>query len=269
MKLFEISKKILSKKLQKNNFKIPLNIYQTWESNKVPKGMYDAINTWIKLNPEYTYNLYDSQDRLKYIINFNCDNFSFNNKELLYCYNNMVQKAAKADIWRYLILYDKGGIYTDIDTECLIPLKEYIKENDEFLNGLNNRGQIYQTFIFTKQKHPFLKELIELVVYNIINKSFINEWEDLKSLTGPTTINYAIKKYLDLLTPLEKDRKADINNQFKFEYNIDIIKKHKVKFIPKFTEKYINFQYKNYKEETLKLNLPHWQGNNKNQIFLN
>ena len=96
----------------------------------------------------------------------------------------MVQKAAKADIWRYLILYDKGGIYTDIDTECLIPLKEYIKENDEFLNGLNNRGQIYQTFIFTKQKHPFLKELIELVVYNIINKSFINEWEDLKSLTG-------------------------------------------------------------------------------------
>ena len=88
-------------------------------------------------------------------------------------------------------------------------------------------------------------------------------------ITNRTTINYAIKKYLDLLTPLEKDRKADINNQFKFEYNIDIIKKHKVKFIPKFTEKYINFQYKNYKEETLKLNLPHWQGNNKNQIFLN
>ena len=44
---------------------------------------------------------------------------------------------------------------------------------------------------------------------------------------------------------------------------------YKVKFIPFFTEKYINFQYKNYKDEVSKLNLPHWQGNNKSQIFLN
>jgi len=269
MELFEISKKILPQKLKKHNFKIPLNIYQTWENNKVPKGMYNAINTWINLNPEYTYNLYDSQDRLNYIINFNCKDFSFNNETLLNCYNNMTQNAAKADIWRYLILYDKGGIYTDIDTECLIPLKKYINKDDEFLNGLNNRGQIYQTFIFTKPKHSYLKELIELVIYNIDNKSFINEWPGLKSLTGPTTINYAIKKHLNLLTSLEKNRKADINNQFKFDYNMSNLKGYKVKFISQFTEKYINFQYKNYKEEILKLNLPHWQGNNKNQIFLN
>ena len=269
MELFTIPKKINPTKQTEYSFKIPLNIYQTWENNKVPKGMYEAIHTWINLNPEYTYSLYDSQDRLNYVINFNCSDFSFNNEELLYCYNNMAQNAAKADIWRYLILYNQGGVYTDIDTECIIPLKDYIKEEDEFLNGLNNRGQVYQTFIFTKPKHYFLKELIELVVYNIKNKSFVNEWHDLKSLTGPTTINYAIKKHLNLLTSLEKNKKADINNQFKFNYDMSDLQGYKVKFIPFFTEKYINFQYKNYKDEVSKLNLPHWQGNNKSQIFLN
>ena len=269
MELFNIPKKIHPRKSLEASFKMPLNIYQTWENNKVPKGMYKAIYTWINLNPEYTYNLYDSQDRLNYVINFNCNDFSFDNKELLYCYKNMAKNAAKADIWRYLILYDQGGVYTDIDTECLIPLKNYIKKEDEFLNGLNNRGQIYQTFIFTKPKHDFIKELIELVIYNIKNKSFINDWHGLKTLTGPTTINYAIKKHLNLLTPEEKNRKADIGNQFKFDYNLSDLKGYKVKFIPNFTDDYINFQYKDYKNEILKLNLPHWEGDNENQIFLN
>ena len=47
------------------------------------------------------------------------------------------------------------------------------------------------------------------------------------------------------------------------------LKGYKVKFIPNFTNDYINFQYKDYKNEILKLNLPHWQGDNETQIFLN
>ena len=266
---FYIKQKYIEQKLTDlNSYSIPPNIFQTWETNKVPEGMNKAINTWIVNNPEFNYHLFDSEDRIEFINNFNCSDFTFNSNDLKYAYNNINSNAGKADVWRYLILYMKGGVYSDIDTECLIPLKEYIEKNNSFVNGLNNRNQLFQTFIFSTPKHPFLKELIELVIYNILNKRFINEWHTLKSLTGPTTINYAIKKYLNVLTDKEKSFLADIDNQYQFACGTYYLNELEVKFIPNFTEKYIKFQYEGYKEEIKKLNLSHWQDTTKS-IFLN
>ena len=268
MKLYLVNKFIPQTSTKFNSYLIPPNIFQTWESNSVPEGMYNAINSWVKKNPEFNYYLYDSSDRIKFVEDFNCDEFSFSNNDLLKAFNDLNHNAAKADIWRYLILYVKGGIYTDIDTKCIIPLKKYIGKNNSFVNGLNNRNQLFQTFILSAPKHPFIKELIELTITNILNKRFINEWPTLKSLTGPTTLNYAIKQYLGLLTDKEKSFRADIDNQYHFKYGTYQLGGLEVNFIPNFIDKYIKFQYKGYKEEVNKLDLPHWQDANKG-IFIN
>ena len=58
-------------------------------------------------NPEFKYYLYDD-DMCKEFIKDNFDD------EILYTFNKLKPGAYKADLWRYCILYIKGGIYLDI-----------------------------------------------------------------------------------------------------------------------------------------------------------
>lgn len=32
----------------------------------------------------------------------------------------------KADVWRYLVIYREGGVYTDVDTYCRVPIHEWL-----------------------------------------------------------------------------------------------------------------------------------------------
>ena len=37
----------------------------------------------------------------------------------------------RSDILRLVILYLHGGVYADVDTECVTPLREWIRPDDE------------------------------------------------------------------------------------------------------------------------------------------
>ena len=38
----------------------------------------------------------------------------------------------KADIWRYCVIYKNGGLYTDLDTTCVIPIERWLPPDAEF-----------------------------------------------------------------------------------------------------------------------------------------
>ena len=174
----------------KKDFKyIPKKIFQTWETNKVSLGMYDAVHTWIDKNPDWEYHFFDKDDRR----NFIKDNFP---KKVLAAYDALIPGAYKADLWRYCVLYINGGVYCDIKQELLIDLNKVIFSDIEFLsikdrNRTNNEfaGYIYQAFICTKPKHPFLKQVIDMIVENA-NKGYYG-YDDL-SPTGPGLLGRAI-----------------------------------------------------------------------------
>lgn len=46
----------------------------------------------------------------------------------------MPKSILKADFFRYLILFARGGVYTDIDTVSLKPIDEWISNNEKYLN---------------------------------------------------------------------------------------------------------------------------------------
>ena len=52
--------------------------------------------------------------------------FSFSKSDFMKAYNKIKPGAGKADLFRYLIMYDNGGTYFDIDTSCKVPLRDYI-----------------------------------------------------------------------------------------------------------------------------------------------
>ena len=94
-----------------DNSKIPLDIYQTWYTKNLPPKMKQCVDRLKINNPEFTHHLYDDAMCREFIRK----NY---NKEILNAFDKLKPGAYKADLWRYCILYKKGGIYLDIKYEC-------------------------------------------------------------------------------------------------------------------------------------------------------
>ena len=84
-KNYIIPKKLIRSK--NNNRKIPRIIHQTFKTNLVPESMYNAIYSFINLNPNYDYYFYDDNDIEKILNKFDCSQFSFTETELIKAYN--------------------------------------------------------------------------------------------------------------------------------------------------------------------------------------
>ncbi len=92
---------------------IPKIIHQTWRDHNlpVPKAWPES---WQRHNPDWEYRLWTDDDLLAFVQQ------CYPELEALYLsYPKPVQRA---DMARYLILHHHGGVYADIDTECMAPL---------------------------------------------------------------------------------------------------------------------------------------------------
>ena len=89
-------------------------IHQTWKSYLLPKNMDFCVNSWKIKNLDYKYYLWSDED----IFNFVTEYYP----QYLNLLNNAKLGIQKADIFRILALYHYGGIYVDIDFECLLPI---------------------------------------------------------------------------------------------------------------------------------------------------
>jgi mannosyltransferase OCH1-like enzyme len=167
---------------------IPKKIFQTWETNQVSSGMYDAVYTWIDKNPDWEYHFFDKDDRR----NFIKENFP---KKVLDAYDTLIPGAFKADLWRYCVLYVHGGVYVDIKAELLVNLNEIIPFDVEFLSIKDPDGDrehpicIYQAFLCSKPKHKFFKKAIDMICENVEVGYY---GYDIFSPTGPSALGEAI-----------------------------------------------------------------------------
>jgi hypothetical protein len=108
--LYYVKKEKLFEKFETKTV-IPLHIYQTWTTKNLPPKMRKCVNKIKNDNPEFTHHLYDDNDCRKFIEkNFNAD--------VLNAYDKLNPGAYKADLWRYCVMYKKGGIYIDIKFQC-------------------------------------------------------------------------------------------------------------------------------------------------------
>merc|ERR1719183_2089415 len=67
-----------------------------------------------ELNPTYRVRSYDDASARQFI--------SAYFPHYLDLYDNFSKPVMRADMWRYLILYQYGGVYFDLDVECLTPI---------------------------------------------------------------------------------------------------------------------------------------------------
>ena len=154
---------------------IPKIIYQTWKTKSLPLNVQKIRDKISVINPDYKLILFDDDD----MENFIKKNFDIRIYNL---YKNLNVGAAKADFWRYCILYINGGVYLDIDSDILRPLDELIEENDKcIITREGNLGFFNNWIMIFEKNHPILLETIVQCCYNIENKTT----NDICHLTGP------------------------------------------------------------------------------------
>ena len=144
---------------------IPLNIFQTWHTKNLPPLMANAVNKIRLLNPRFNHQLFDDNDCRVFIEN----NFPIN---VLNAYDSLIPGAYKADLWRYCILYKRGGIYLDIK---YIPHNGFrfisLTEKEHLvldIDGVN----IYNALMVTKPNNETLLKAIYKIVSNVKNKYY-------------------------------------------------------------------------------------------------
>lgn len=193
---------------------VPKIIHQTYHSKTFPPEILENINHLKALNPDWEYRVYDDDDITNYITRYY--------PELLNIYNkiNPIYGAARADFFRYILIYNEGGVYLDIKSSLTKPLKDILNIEDRYLlcHWQNEPGEIHQNIGFhhcisspfgefqqwhvaAAKGHPFLKAVIENVCNNINNYNpFIHDsggWA-VVNLTGPIAYSLAIAPLVDL-----------------------------------------------------------------------
>lgn len=193
-------------------YAIPKIIHQTSGAKGLPPMVQQRIAELRALNPGWAYRYYDDQAVARYIQQH------FPQHYAAYLSINPKYGAARADLFRYLLMYREGGVYLDIKSCFTRPLDEVLQPDDIFLlshwtNGpgtqhelwgtydeiANPRGEFRQCFIICVPQHPFLAAVIERVILNIENYDLDRDGVGSRVLhiTGPIAYTLAITPLLD------------------------------------------------------------------------
>jgi len=194
---------------------VPLKIFLTWETKKLPINMYNNILLLQKMNPEFDIYLYDDQDR----INFIKDNF---NQDVLDAYNSLRPGSYKSDLWRYCIIYKYGGVYFDMKYQIHLPLIDLINKSEFNLTTSTSgmcrdrydKYHLQTTFFISSSNNQIFINSINEIINNCKNKNYgYNEID----ITGPCLFTRNIKK----LYGKEFDKNVTLN--WKRKNEIDYI----------------------------------------------
>ena len=181
---------------------IPKNIYQlVADKNNMNPSFVKNIKYIKKLNPTWNHILYDDADMIEYIKKYYPDFLNIYNKI------NPKYGAAKADFFRYILMYREGGVYLDIKSAMKVPLDQILKPDDEYLlvhwecpcqsTYLDNeQGEYQQWHIICRPRHPYLKQVITDVIHNIENYDIKRDGtgkQSVLNITGPISYTKSIE----------------------------------------------------------------------------
>lgn len=169
---------------------IPKIIWQTYETDydSLPEYIKDYCDSWKYFHPNYEYNFFSSLDRDNFVLN------EFGEKWYS-LFNNLPVKVMKADIWRLMVLYENGGIYSDIDNLCKSNMDIFAKDyNLVFftapIDHMENEDDFHinTSILMSSPKNIIIKNLLD-IIYEKIQTINYNDSNFVFNTTGPGLVS--------------------------------------------------------------------------------
>ena len=236
---------------------IPKIIHQTFATSALPPELLENQKRLKEINPSWEYRFYEDKDIEAFISN------NYSARILDYFKRiNPAYGAARADFFRYLLVYKCGGVYLDIKSSTLTSLDQVLMDDDAFVLshwqnkkgeefedwGLHSEigtahGEFQQWHVIATAGHPFLKAVIENIMRNIdiyLPSLHGVGQHGVIRLTGPIAYTEAILPLLKLHRHRIVDSKADLRLQYSIYDKFSHMKIYKKKHYTVLTEPLVN-----------------------------
>lgn len=237
-----------------NISKIPKIIHQTFETALLPTALKTAVDTWIDLNPDYEHRYFSDRDRRNFIQQH------FDSK-VLQAYDKLIPGSYRADLWRYCVIYQNGGVYVDIKLGALVPLSKIIID-DASMVVVNDDlpGSMFTSFFAAIPKHPALLQCINVAVQRVLAEEYGSY---MVYPTGPLAMGAAMLPMYGFQDHMTNGRQQDLLVYSHYREDNNIYVKNSVgerlikfRYVTNFTEQNVHDitgrpHYKvNWKEHT-------------------
>lgn len=133
--------------------RIPLNIFQVHESHDVSPEMRDAQMSFVELNPEYTYRMFDLAEARLFVK----DTFP---AVVLEAYDSLVPISFKTDLWRYCVLYHYGGVYFDSKVVLCRAFRQFFPADADVVLCRDRQDTMLLTYLASTPRNEFLEMLV-------------------------------------------------------------------------------------------------------------
>ncbi|KAJ3209948.1 membrane-bound alpha-1,6- mannosyltransferase Initiation-specific [Dinochytrium kinnereticum] len=105
-----------------HNSYIPRTVHLTVPNKKYVSGsVQNNIESWRAMNPDFDVILHEDVDMLAMVAGEGEKTFP----GALAVYKGFAKNVERADFWRYLVIYLRGGVYVDSDVNPLRPIEEW------------------------------------------------------------------------------------------------------------------------------------------------
>jgi inositol phosphorylceramide mannosyltransferase catalytic subunit len=169
-------------------------IFQTWSTQNLPTKLEKLHNKMRLLNPEFEHIIYTDEQMNDYM-NAEAD------KEIAEVYWKLNHIVARADVWRYTILLNRGGVYLDIDSQITGSLNELINNQDKaIITPEPHSGLFIQWALIFEKNHIFLDKTLNNILRDV------NENKNKFDHHALTVGNYA-----KAIFNISKDNNIDFN----------------------------------------------------------
>jgi hypothetical protein len=169
--------------------KVPFRIFQTWKSMRAAgEHAYKTMTSFINDNPEYDYYLFDDVEALNFVCTFH--------PEYALLYQQTRLGAAKADLWRLMVILRYGGMYVDVDSASTVPIRDYLWRNASGVSGIGGMNDFHQWALIYTPRHHIIKHALLAATSNLDRTFRERGHGNICYITGPAALQFGVIKAL-------------------------------------------------------------------------
>ena len=171
---------------------IPKIIWQTYKDpyDQLQTYMHEAMQTWKNFNPEYDHRYMDDAQAARFVL----EEFG---QEWHDFFIGLPVGVMRGDLWRYMIIYKYGGVYADLDTECLEPIDMWMLDDKDFIVCPETNHHFCQWTFASTAGNPILKSVLDLIKHKLSNPEYGSP-HFVHTHTGPAIWTQGVLKALDI-----------------------------------------------------------------------